>query len=308
MLKMCSPKHKKSDLSFCHARLPNAGLGNKLFVWAKALAFARLNQMPLVVTGWTQFQLAPLLHGGDLRLYLNYFQRVREVDSATQARIRRSAPVVLDPPVEEIYPAAPPTVYEFTQMAHWSDYFGNLKPHRELIRTSLRTMLTAARRRELARVEKPVVALQVRLGDYRPLKPGEDFATAGNARTPVNYFRDMIAGIRELHGSQLRVRIFSDGTRDQLRELLAIPGVFLGPRQSAIVDILLMSESRLLVPSNSTFGFWAVFLGDAPAILHPAHIHTSIRPPEVNGKIYEGPAIGPVAEWPELLKQGIRAI
>jgi hypothetical protein len=298
----------ESKKAFCHARLPNAGLGNKLFVWARALCFARLNQMPLVVSGWTQFQLAPLLKGGDLRLYLNYFRRIREVGPVTQARSRRSLPVVLDPPVRQIDPLGSPAIYEFTQVPDWSDYFGDLKPHRELISASLRAMLTGARLRELLRVRKPEVAIQLRMGDFRPLKPGEDFATAGNVRTPSGYFRDMIAGIRELHGSQLPVRILSDGSRGQLSELLAIPGVFLGPRQSAVVDILMMSESKLLVPSASTFGFWGAFLGDCAVILHPAHIHTSIRPAAVNARFYEGPALGPARDWPELLKQSIRRI
>ena len=46
---------KDTPFSYCHAELPKAGLGNKLFVWAKALALSRLNELPLVVSGWTQF-------------------------------------------------------------------------------------------------------------------------------------------------------------------------------------------------------------------------------------------------------------
>src|SRR5271166_2017680 len=105
--------------SFCHARLPNTGLGNKLFIWAKAHVFASLNQLPLVVTGWTQFQKAPLLHG-DLRLYWNYFRRNVQVDPVTRLRAHFSSRVILDPPVvrSDVEPTG--VVYEFTSLSHWA--------------------------------------------------------------------------------------------------------------------------------------------------------------------------------------------
>src|SRR5206468_12730259 len=112
-----------NDFGHCHARLPNAGLGNKLFVWARAHMFARLNNLPLVVSGWTKIQKAPLLHGGDVRLYLNYFRTVREVGFLKRSRIYRKAEVVRDPPVGITAPCTHYTVYEFSNVPHWADYF-----------------------------------------------------------------------------------------------------------------------------------------------------------------------------------------
>jgi hypothetical protein len=45
------------------ADLPRAGLGNILFVWAKALIFSRLNNLPLEIIGWDKFKLGPWLRG-----------------------------------------------------------------------------------------------------------------------------------------------------------------------------------------------------------------------------------------------------
>ena len=42
--------------------------------------------------------------------------------------------------------------------------------------------------------------------------------------------------------------------------------------------------------------------------MHPQHLHTAIRPAYVNEKFYEGPVIGDINEWPELLKNNIRDI
>ncbi|MGD1083158.1 MAG: hypothetical protein ABSA47_00240 [Verrucomicrobiota bacterium] len=306
---MNARRDKNSGISFCHAGLPNAGLGNKLLVWAKAMVFARINDLPLVVTGWTTFQLAPILQGRDLRLYWNYFRRVKEVNWFRRVTIRRRARIVDDPPLSRVEGPSQPTIYTFRRLSHWSDYFGDLKPHRELVRDALFSMLTPARRRELERLPKAKVCIQVRMGDFFILKPGQDFAKVGGTRTPLAYFVKMIEGIREIHGSQLPVTILSDGSRDQLRELLAIPAVELGSRQTAIVDIFRMARGRVLIPSaGSTFGYWGGFLGDCAMIMHPDHIHKSIRPDSVNERYYEGPALGPPQQWPELLQQNIRAI
>jgi hypothetical protein len=300
---------KDIPFSFCHAELPKAGLGNKLFVWAKALAFARLNELPLVVSGWTQFQLSPILRGGDFRFYWNYFRPVKEVHWLKQAAIRRRAKIVEEPPVVQLERTGPPAVYKFSKVPHWSDSFGELKPHRELIRAALFQMLTPARRREFEQAAKPKVCIQVRMGDFQRLKPGADFSKAGNTRTPLGYFTNIIRCLRAVHGSQIPIAIVSDGRRNQLQELLKLPAVELAARQTAIVDILRMSRSKILVPSSgSSFGYWAGFLGDSAILMHPDHIHKSIRPEPVNELFYEGPTPDSSEQWPELLKANIASI
>jgi hypothetical protein len=299
----------QSSPAYCHAKLPKSGLGNKLFVWAKAHVFARLNHLPLVVTGWAQLQLAPILHGRDFRFYWNYFRPVKEVNWLKQAAIRRRAKIVEEPPVVRSELPSQPAIYEFSEIPHWSDYFGDLKAHREMIREALFEMLTPARRRELALATKTQISVQVRLGDFRPLKQDEDFAKVGGVRTPLTYFANIINGIREIHGTEVPVTVFSDGTAQQLGELLSLPAVSLATKQTAVVDMLSMAAGKVLVPSaGSTFGFWAGFLGGCAIIMHPNHIHKSIRPDSVNEMFYEGPAVGPANQWPELLQKNIRAI
>lgn len=284
----------RGGAAFCQARLPKAGLGNKLFVWARAFVFARLNQLPLVVSGWLDLQRAPLLRGGDLRLYWNYFQRVRQVGLVRRCLARRSAAVVREPPLTIVDPPRAPTVFEFSQVPHWAQHFQDIKPYRAEVREGLCRMLTPARRHEIAAAPKAPMCLHVRRGDFRPLAASEEFTKVGGVRTPLDYFQSNIQLIRQLHGSELPVTVVSDGSRTELRELLAVPGVALGPRQTAIADLLMMAASKVLVTSaGSTFGYWAGFLGDCALILHPDHIHQSIRPAEVNEKFYEGPATGP---------------
>src|SRR5579884_2413449 len=98
--------------AYCHARLPNAGLGNKLFVWARAHMFASLNDLPLRVTGWVQFQMAPLLKGGDLRLYWNYFRPVEQIGRQARQIAERDYRIVQEPPVERVEKARG-VIYEY---------------------------------------------------------------------------------------------------------------------------------------------------------------------------------------------------
>jgi hypothetical protein len=170
-------------------------------------------------------------------------------------------------------------------------------------------MLTPERMREYASTPHPIVCVQIRLGDFHALAPGETFGRVGNTRTPTSYFAGVIDDLRELHGSELPVTIFTDGTKEQLRDLLAIPGVKLGPHRSKIVDLLSMAASKVLVPSaGSTFGYWAGFLSDCALLIHLNHVHQSIRPDEINTKYFEGPVTGSIYDWPDLLRRNVLAI
>jgi hypothetical protein len=200
-------------------------------------------------------------------------------------------------------------LYVFDRIPHWRDYFCEIREHREFVRSKL---LESVRDRYLESVnvvEPPVVGVHVRCGDFRKLLPGEDFAKVGLVRTPLSYFQDVIHFIRMIHGSDVPVTVFSDGRDDELAALLAMPNVRRAASNPDIVDLLLLSRSRLIVASaGSTFSYWAGFLADAALILHPDHIYAPFRPDHVNRRFFEG-GVGQCAEaWPDLLKKNIRAL
>ncbi len=305
---MSEAESDRRAFAYCHARLPRSGLGNKLLVWARAWAFAQQNELPLVVSGWTHFQLAPLLRGRFSRLYLNYMRPVKEVSALRQWRMQGRAEMVVEPPLERIAAPAAPTIYRFGGVPHWRDYFGGIKDQHAGVNRALRAMIEPRRLEQARAARVPAVSLQVRLSDFYAQKPGEDFDQVGG-RTPMDFFVRMVHGIRELRGIQIPVTVFSDGTPAELAPLLSIPGVVLAPRKPAIVDLLIMSAGQVLVPSvGSTFGYWAGFLGEAAMVMRERHIYESVRPAHVNARCFEGAAIGPPQAWPELLKQRIAGI
>lgn len=304
------PPHKQKNRGISLAVLPIAGLGNKLFVWAKAAAFAHQNRTPLAVIGWTWPRPRALFRGkarGE-RQYGRYFvRRYPELAKAltSMAVMRR---IIADPPLDDVMPVGR-AVFVFNKTPHWSDYFGAFREQRTLIHELLHAELAPDTRAALERNPRPCIAVHIRCGDFREQGPDEDFARIGNVRTPLAYFETLIGQIRARRRENLPVTLFSDGTDAELAPLLALPNVTRSNAGNDVVDLLLMSRASLIVSAaGSTFSQWSGFLADAPLLMHPSHIHAPVRPCYVNERFYEGPAVGSAEDWPELLRANIDRI
>jgi hypothetical protein len=277
-------------------------------VWARGFVFSELNGIPLNVTGWNRLRAGPLLRGEICRHYFGQFYVRRQSSLWQWLRALVLYQRAVEPPVAQLE-SDRRVLYVFSQVPHWRDFFADLKPHREFVRSSLRKLVTNSILEEVEAKCKPIVSIHVRHGDFRPLRPGEDFARVGHVRTPISYFRDLIDLLTAIAGRPLPVTLFSDGDSVDLGELLALPNVTRHMPQAAIADLLLMAQSKILVPSaSSTFSYWAAFLSEAAILLHPAHVHAPIRPAKVNAQFFEGPAPSTVSECPELLRDNIRAL
>lgn len=277
-------------MSLVHCRLPTSGLGNQLFPLLKAYTFAELNKLRIVVTGYHQLRIGPYLRGEkSKRNYSDYFvfQKGR-LGAWMDQRSVRNGVVIHEPPVQSIQ-IADNTTYTYDEIPHWKDFFSGLKENRDRVIRILPEILRDDIKEAVARQAPPVIGVHIRMGDFRKLKPGEDFSKVGAVRTPEEYFINIIESIRRIHGSQLPVSVFTDGYRHELQELWKLGNIEMVEGNKDIVDMLLLSRSRIIVASaGSTFSYWAGFLANAPIILHPDHIHGSIRPAEANTSFFEG--------------------
>jgi hypothetical protein len=294
------------------AVLPNAGLANKLFVWAKAEVFATLNDMPSDTIGWTWPKIGPLLRGErSLRMYGRHFRSRKWACSITLATGFFAGKLVIEPEVA-LLPSRPgrgSQTYVFKDVPSWRDHFGDVRNHRDFIRDRLLVIIRDQYKRELDTLRPPVVAVHVRRGDFRSLRVGEDFAHVGGVRTADQYFVDLIEQIRHVSGWEVPVTVFSDGTNDEIAVLTRMSGVTRSPATSDVVDLLLMAKARIIIPSaGSAFGEWAAFLSEAAVLRHPAHIHAPIRPTPYTDLYYEGPAPAGSQDWSDLLLSNILEI
>lgn len=287
------------------ALLPNAGLANKLFVWARGFVFAQLNALPLVTIGWSYPKVGPLLRGErSSRMYAQYFNGSATWALAGLALAGVGGRIIREPACRQLDRVDGVKTYLFRDLPPWRDAFADIREYRDALRQGL---LSSIRRKysQLAEAsERPQVALHVRCGDFRRLSKGEDFKKVGGVRTPQDYFLGIVFGLRAAAGVVVPITVYSDGTDDDIDFLLRLPAVARAKASNDVSDLLALSRAEIIVTSaGSTFGEWAAFLSDGIVLRHPDHIHAPIRPEAVRRLAYEGPPPLTIEEWRSALKR-----
>ena len=301
-------EYKEESAVVC--RLPKAGLGNQLFPLMKAIIFAHINQLPLVITGYHRLRIGPYLRREkSTRNYRNYFTFQKSIfgewlDTLHQKWLERTE-VGIEPALNKIDGSPGKTIFRFEAIPHWDNYFDQLKERRELAIELFWKHLREDVKGEVARLSPPVIGVHIRMGDFRKLKSNENFASVGSVRTPEEYFVEIIQSIRKMAARDLPVSIFTDGFKREFTSLPQLTNISFVEGNRDIVDMILLSKSKIIVTSaGSTFSYWAGFLSDAPIILHPEHIHQPFRHGRITETVYEG-------GWSEghvLLLKNIRSI
>ena len=113
------------------------------------------------------------------------------------------------------------------------------------------------------------IGVHVRLGDFASTATSQLSQGMINSRLPFEWYEQCICAVRQKAGSDIPVRIFSDGRDDELMPLLALPKVGRSPTGSAITDLLTLSQVSVLIASGSTYSMWASYLGRMPVIWYP---------------------------------------
>jgi hypothetical protein len=156
---------------------------------------------------------------------------------------------------------------------HYS--FAGLNGHAPLLRRDL-WAITRPRQLQRARsVPLAPIGINIRCGrDFRP----PPAAGAGAEwigwlqQTPLAWFMETLQAVRDLAGEPVPALVVSDGSEQQLRPLLDLPAVRLVRPTTAIIDLMVLSRTRLLLGSgSSSFSAWAAFLGQQTAITAPGH-------------------------------------
>lgn len=303
-------------MSVVVCKMPNAGLGNQLFPLMKSLVKQRLSGLPLTVTNYAQWSIGPYLRREkSKRRYQGYFifQKGLIGQWKEKWKLKRwgSAEVWKEAALDnqQFGQDGQPCVFEYSALPHYSEYFKGLKDHRDLVLECFSQVLSQTIKNQSNAMQAPCVGVHIRMGDFRKLKEGEDFSKVGAVRTPEKYFIEVINTIREIAGTTLPVTIFTDGYRHEFETLFDLPAITMAEKNPDIVDMICLSRSKVIVTSaDSTFSYWAGFMSDAALILHPDHIHSSIRPRDMGEIAYEGPLRNRAGEIDPLLQRQIASI
>jgi hypothetical protein len=253
-----------------YVQFPKTGLGNLLLIWARALVFAHLNNLQLVCSPWWGLRLGAWKRNErKKRLYWGYFRESRLLARLQVRLLKQVVEVVKEPAVQKLQLQKPkPTLYIFRQVVVENDLFGPLRTHRHFVKEKLFGLLHPAMHEQLARFQTPVIAVHIRRGDFK----------LGNPITPQSFFIDCIRAVRAAAGACWPVTIFSDAREDEIAEVMALPSVALAEKKPDILDILIMSKSKVTVLSqSSTFSYWAAFLSDAVILKPPQDWQREIR-------------------------------
>lgn len=251
--------------------MPNAGLGNRLMPWARACIYAHAHGLQMLAPQWAQLKIGPLLRGEkDLRLYHNLFRRnPQHVGGLKAAWLQRAAKRLNEPEDLRQPPAASNGKNGVLVFSEERDHFRRLNGWHELLGRELRAVTRQQWLDRVAAWGDIPIGMHIRRGDFSAPSDDSQLLQTGHLRVPLRWFGETVKAIRRAVGQNVRAVFTSDGTPEEMRELLDIENVERADTGSAIGDLLLLSKSRVFLASGSSFSAWASFLGQMPTITHP---------------------------------------
>ena len=252
---------------YVYPSLGKSGLGNLLYVWARAEAFSRLHGLRMIAPTWARFtRIGPWLRGEKYKRFYgadfvpgNYVHGLRKlVLLGTKRKFAERNDSMEDYLSRD-------GIIVFSGLKGRGD-FNSFLDCQPAIKNKL---LEIAHPRVLRQVDgaSSYIGVHVRRGDF----------AVGNLVTSDAWFvRAINRALRhEAAKGHSEIRVFSDGYPDELSFIQkAFPDerVRIMGKDPPLADILSLSRSCVMVASpRSTFSAWAVFLGQMPSIWSPQY-------------------------------------
>jgi hypothetical protein len=234
----------------------------------------------MVTSGWWGIRWGSWLRNEKKkRVYWNHFHETPLSARMSLYVQKPFSSIVDEPPVGPTRLPQKPTIYQFSNPCVQTDLFEHIRQHREFIRAEIYNLVKPHVLKQLSCIEAPEIAIHIRRGDFK----------YGNPVTPVSYFLDCIRFIRVQTKRSLAVTVFTDAGTEEIGEVLKLENVRLAVKKPDILDILQMSQSRIIILSqSSTFSYWAAFLSEAIVIKPIGDWQGSLRPEEINRHRFEG--------------------
>jgi len=272
------PRLSKTDLLFI--RIGGNGLGNLMFTWARCLAASQRNGWRMIWPTWQSFKPKNWrVNPYDHRTYSDLFRpNDRYVTGWRKpwylARYRWVSEK------QALEQGAPPgTVVEFRGM---EGKFAPFVEDHELVYGELLKIARPQHLKAFSDTDPAPIGIHVRRGDFVQQANYRDMLDIDNSVLPLEWYIGALQAVRDRAGRDVPAYVFSDGTEEELSELLALPAVRRMDYGSGLGDMLGLSRSRLLIASGSTFSMWGSYLGQVPTIWHPKKLlqHVLLEHPE----------------------------
>jgi hypothetical protein len=315
-------------------KMPRAGLGNMLYIWAKAIVFADINGFSVVAPNWNQLRIGPYLRREKCKRFYGGFFSTQDyvpqlfyyLERLKTGQAIYSNPDVFDPPpqthLERLGDSSSKdrSLYIFDEVPLSITFLSELRDFQPLVKKQLISMTRDRVLEAISKAPSPEIAIHVRLSDFsistELASASDEFMSYSaalearhNVRTPVDWYVQTLLKVRQIVGFDVPATVFSDGYDHELTELLALPSITRAPHSSALVDMLKMSKSKLLIAAaKSSFSAWASYLGQCPTVWHPIQPPTHYFPDAVQKLVFEGSLNPhqPIDQFPTLLVKNIQ--
>lgn len=263
-MKYIYPRFAKHDMGIF--RLGGPGLGNCLFIYARALVIAYETGMQMIWPTWPSIKVGPWLrHEKDKRFYGDLFSSNQQyVVGLKKLKLLFFTPKAVISHINTPLPELKENgvfMYDAFVMK-----FDDLIPYRDIIRDSIIDMTKEENKKCLGHDFSHEINVHVRLGDFSKPNEKQQEQRMFNTQLPIDWYVKAIRDMKEVLGDKVSFNIFSDGSDEELKPILDLGGckrMFWG---NAISDILALSQSKVIIASGSSFSLWARFLGNSNCI------------------------------------------
>lgn len=247
---------KKIDLGFL--RFFSAGLGNSLFIWARAQLLKKKYKLRLITPAWVNFKIGPILRGDfSNHTLLNSFKtNVNDLNGFTKLFILIfKKKISLQTFLKNKSICFNKIILINQEINYNKNNFRFILKNYNYIKKEL---LKITKKKKLNKIQfRNSISLHIRRGDFVFLKN----------TTSIIWFKKIIVQLRKKTNNNLKVYIFGDCKSKEICPLMKLDNVERIITGSPLTDLILLSKSKILVGSkNSTFSQWASYLGRMPVI------------------------------------------
>lgn len=238
-----------------------------LVPWAKCVLWCRDHRAQIIAPFWTKPRIGPFLRfERDKRQYQRFFIPGDQVSGFDRLLLlARSRKVdVKDWRPRTLDGKSRPVVVRFRDMDGTEALVSR---HSEIAAELFR--ITKPEFLPRSELREAFIGVHVRLSDFQRASRAELEGGIHCRRIPVEWYADAVLALQRELGNELPARVFSDGSDDELKPLLALDRISRAEKAPAITDMLALSQSSVLVASGSAFSMWGCYLGGAPAIWFP---------------------------------------
>lgn len=252
------PKLAKKD--FWLFAIHRRGLANLLYVYARAVIYAKKNGLEIIWPTWFSIQLNRIIgFKKDKRSYHDLFvNRSGYIGGLRKLVLLATKRKVLVRHEIDNLDDYSNTIFCFWRF--YGDPFEGIRNDSKILYDDLRRNLHKKNLKVLSYDYENKIGVHVRLDDFK-VNASREISSEENVRTPIQWYVNTISRIRRVVGRDIPIEVFSDGLDEELVEIRRMSNARRLTFGTAIGDILALSQYKLIVGSGSTFSVMARYLG-----------------------------------------------